>query len=289
MFLDKFVLNINKIWFQIKHALGVEPQVLQQHGGREDRGHRVGDVLPRSLRIGAVDRLEKGHLGADARRREHAQRTADDAGLVGEDVAEHVLGDDHVEMGRLAYDLHRGVVHEHEFQLHFGVPGRHILRDLPPQARGFEHVGLVHDRQAPLAAHGEPECDVQHTFDLRARVGAGVESLRPGFVAPLRSAEIDAARQFAHADEIGAAHHLCLERRAAGQRVEQCDGAQVGEQSQRFAHAQQSLLGTYRGLGVVVVLGVADGTEQYGVGSLADGVRLVGIGVARGVDGAGAH
>ena len=117
-------------------------------------------------------------------------------------------------MGRLAYDLHRGVVHEHEFQLHFGVPGRHILRDLPPQARGFEHVGLVHDRQAPPAAHGEPECDVQHAFDLRARVGAGVESLRPGFVAPLRPAEIDAARQFAHADEIGAAHHLCLERPA---------------------------------------------------------------------------
>ena len=192
-------------------------------------------------------------------------------------------------MGRLAYDLHRGVVHEHEFQLHPGVLGRHILRDLPPQARGFEHVGLVHDCQAPPAAHGEPECDVQHTLDLRARVGAGVESLRPGFVAPLRSAEIDAARQFAHANEIGAAHHLCLERRAVGQRVEQCDGAQVGEQSQRFAHAQQSLLGTYRGLGVVVVLGVADGTEQYGVGSLADGVRLVGIGVARGVDGAGAH
>ena len=45
-----------------------------------------------------------------------------------------------------------------------------ILRDLPPQARGFEHVGLVHDRQAPPAAHGEPECDVQHAFDLRARV-----------------------------------------------------------------------------------------------------------------------
>ena len=43
-------------------AFPVEPQVFEQHGGREDRGHRVGDVLPRSLRIGAVDRLEERHL-----------------------------------------------------------------------------------------------------------------------------------------------------------------------------------------------------------------------------------
>ena len=52
----------------------------------------------------------------------HAQRPADDAGFVGEDVAEHVFSDDHVEMGRLADDLHRGVVHEHEVHIIIIIP-----------------------------------------------------------------------------------------------------------------------------------------------------------------------
>ena len=130
---------------------------------------------------------------------------------------------------------------------------------------------------------------MQDPFDLRDRVGAGVEGARALLVAALRTAEVDAAGQFAHADEIRAADHLLLERRTVGQRVEQRHGAQVGEKSQRLAHPQQALLGTHLRRGVVIVFGVPDGPEQHGVGVEADGVRLVGIGVAHSVDGRGAH
>ena len=130
---------------------------------------------------------------------------------------------------------------------------------------------------------------MQNPFDLPDGIGAGVEGAFSVVVAALRTAEIDAAREFAHADEIRSAHDLGPERRTVGQRVEQRHGSQVGKQPQRLAHPQEPLLGAHLGRGVVVVLRVADGSEQHGVGGEADGVRLVGIGVARGVDGRGAH
>ena len=79
-------------------TLRLEPQVFEQHRRRENRRHRIGDVSPRSLRVGAVDRFEQSHLGPDTRRGQHAERAADDTRLVGQDVPEHVLGDHHVEL-----------------------------------------------------------------------------------------------------------------------------------------------------------------------------------------------
>ena len=236
-----------------------------------------------------MDRLEKGHFGPHARRGEHAQRTADDAGLVGEDVAEHVFGDDDIEISRLADDLHGSVVHEHIVHRHLGILPGYPLGRFTPQTRGFQHVGLVDDCQFAAARHGQPKRHVQDPFDLRDRVGAGVEGARALLVAALRTAEVDAAREFAHADEIRAADHLRLERRTVGQGVEQRHRTQVGEQPQRLAHPQQPLLGPHLRRGVVVVFGVPDGSEQHGVRRKTDGVRLVGIGVAHSVDGRGAH
>ena len=139
------------------------------------------------------------------------------------------------------------------------------------------------------ARSGQPERHMQNPFDLPDGVGTGVESALSVVVTALRTTEVDAAREFAHTDEIRTAHDLGPERRTVGQRIEQRHGAQVGKQSQRLAHPQQTLLGAHLGRGVVVVFRVADGPEQHGVGGEADAVRLVGIGVARGVDGRGAH
>ena len=189
----------------------------------------------------------------------------------------------------MADDLHGGVVHEHIVHRHLGILPGYPLSRFTPQTRGFQHVGLVDDRQFAAARHGQPERHVQDPFDLRDRVGAGVEGARALLVAALRTAEVDAAREFAHADEIRAADHLRPERRTVGQGVEQRHGAQVGEQPQRLAHPQQPLLGPHLRRGVVVVFGVADGAEQHGVGFAADFVRLLRVGIPRGVDGAGAH
>ena len=45
--------------------------------------------------------------------RDHADGTGDHGSLVGQDVAEHVLGDDDVKLGRILADLHSAVVHKH--------------------------------------------------------------------------------------------------------------------------------------------------------------------------------
>ena len=235
-----------------------------------------------------MNRLEQRHLRADRSRGEHAERAADDAGLVGQDIAEQVFGHDHVEMGRPLDDLHRRIVDEHELELHIGISRRHFARDLTPQPRGGDHVGLVDDGQmfAPLA--GQFEGQTQNPLDLLARVNASIVSGVPVLAASLRTAEVHASGQLAHAQEIGSAHDLGLQRRAAGQRVEHGQRAQVGVQSERLAHPEQSLLGPHLGRRVVVVLRVADRAEQHGVGTQTDGVRLGRIRVARRIDRAGA-
>ena len=79
---------------------------------------------PGDVGRGAVDRLVqavpavRGLAGADRRRREHPQRAADDRRLVGQDVAEQVLGDEDVEGGRRLRQQHRRGVDQPVLQRH---------------------------------------------------------------------------------------------------------------------------------------------------------------------------
>ncbi|KAG1377117.1 hypothetical protein G6F60_015339 [Rhizopus arrhizus] len=82
---------------------------------------------------------------AQRRRRQQAQRAGQHRGLIGEDVAEHVLGDDHVVLARLGQQVHGHRINQLVFQCHV----REFLAadacgHVTPQARGFQHGGLVH-------------------------------------------------------------------------------------------------------------------------------------------------
>ncbi len=82
-----------------------------------------------------MDGLEdSGAALPQARRRQHAERAGEHRGFVGEDVAEHVLGDDHVEAARAGDELHRGVVDEHVVEGDVGVVGVDLGDDLAPEA-----------------------------------------------------------------------------------------------------------------------------------------------------------
>ncbi len=59
-----------------------------------------------------MDGLVEVDRAADGGRRQHAERAGDDAGLVGEDVAEEVLGEDDVEVARDVHEVHRHGVDE---------------------------------------------------------------------------------------------------------------------------------------------------------------------------------
>ena len=64
-----------------------------------DGGQRVGDALARDVVGRAVHRLEQRRAGArrvQVRRRGEADAAGDCTGKVGEDVAEEIVGDDHV-------------------------------------------------------------------------------------------------------------------------------------------------------------------------------------------------
>ena len=74
--------------------------VAQDHGGGEDGAERVGLAGAGDVGRGAMDGLVEVDRAADGGRGQHAERAGDDAGLVGEDVAEEVLGEDDVEVAR---------------------------------------------------------------------------------------------------------------------------------------------------------------------------------------------
>ena len=80
--------------------------VAQHHGGGEDGAERVGFAGAGDVGGGAVDGLVEVDLAADGGRRQHAERAGDDAGLVGEDVAEEVFGEHDVEVARDVHQVH---------------------------------------------------------------------------------------------------------------------------------------------------------------------------------------
>ena len=79
-------------------------------------------------------------LADAARPRPPATRRRD----VGEDVAERVLGQDHVEPLGVLDELQPRRVDEHVLELHVRIVGGDACHRLAPEPRGLEHVRLVH-------------------------------------------------------------------------------------------------------------------------------------------------
>ena len=129
----------------------------------------AGDVRRR-----AVHGLEQPGRTRRAERcaREHPDRAGQHRRLVAEDVAEHVLGEDHVEVTRRGDQPHRRVVDEQVLELDVRELRRvDLAHDLAPQTAGLEHVGLVDARHAGARS---AERDPRDPLDLLTRVRAEV-------------------------------------------------------------------------------------------------------------------
>ena len=112
--------------------------------------------------------------------------------------------------------------------------------------------------------------DVKATRAIRSiscdAVGAVVVG---GVPVAARLAEVDAAGELAHHQQVGALDPLALERAGVQQRGARPHRAQVGEQAQPLAQAEQPLLGPRRGRVLRhrgVPLGPAHRGQQHGVG-----------------------
>ena len=107
--------------------------------------------------------LGDADAAADADRPAEPEASGQLGGLVGEDVAEHVGGDDDVEAVRAADQGGRGRVHDQLLQLDVGE----LLGDLADLAEEqpvgqLEHVGLVHGGDLAAAVAGQLECGLGH-------------------------------------------------------------------------------------------------------------------------------
>src|SRR5699024_9482920 len=133
-------------------------QMVQQQGDREHRGGGIGEVPAGDVRSGAVNRLEhrrEGAGGIDVAARGEPDAAADGRGEVGDDVAEEVVRDDHVEAGRVLDQVDHHRVDVRVVHLDLGVLGADLLDDAAVEVPGVDQdVVLVDQGELPAAPLG---------------------------------------------------------------------------------------------------------------------------------------
>jgi len=92
------------------------------------------------------------------------------ARLVRQDVAEQVLGDEHVELGRPLDEQHRARVDELVVELDVRVFGGHFVGDPPPEPRRREDIRLIDAGHATAASPSQLERKAHDPGDLVFRV-----------------------------------------------------------------------------------------------------------------------
>jgi hypothetical protein len=109
----------------------------------------------------AADRLEHAHPGrVDVASRRDAHPSLDHGAQVRDDVAEHVVGDDHIEPRGVIQQVDARGVHVDVIAFDVGELRPNLVDHAPVEVAGVgQHVGLVHQRHlAPaFGAHREPE------------------------------------------------------------------------------------------------------------------------------------
>ena len=202
---------------------------------------------------------------ADGRRRQHAERACQHRGLVRQDVAEQVLGQDDVEIARSADQVHCGRVDQHVFECHI----REFIAHQPcghfaPQARSLQHVRLVDLRDVPATPAREAPGNASDALDL----SHGIGTLVHGAVRLARlAAEIQAAGELAHEQQVHAVEDFGLDGGGIAQRGHDLHGPQVGVDAQLGAQPEQGGLRPDRRRRAP--LRAAYGAQQHAVGLAA--------------------
>src|ERR1700681_2878554 len=190
-----------------------------------------------------MNRFVEADRASDAGRSEQAERSYDSTGLIGEDVAEHVFGEDDVELGGLEDERHGGRVHIHVGELDIGKIAGDTSDDFAPETRALQNIRLVDGEQPPAAGAREFKCDAGDALDLRLTVAHGVERVACAIGAVVlgnygaRLAEIQSAEQLAHDEDVGSFDYFFAQRRAGGQHRIKDRGTEIGESPKLLAEA----------------------------------------------------
>ena len=162
---------------------------------------------------------------------------------VGNDVAEEVVGDDHVELGRvLHHQQHEGIDVEMT-GLHAGVLRRHFLEDTLPQGMTLGHrVALVrHAHAAPAGRLRELEGVLHDPVHALVRIQLFLNRhfiVGPGLEASA-DPDIQALGILAEHDEVHVRHRPILQRTEP--RVEQLDRPVVDVEIELEPNAEQDV------------------------------------------------
>ena len=134
------------------------------------------------------------------------------------------------------------------------------------------------------ARHSHLEGHLQDAFNFRTRIDIGVVG---HIVVLMLLTEIHTSGEFTDNHEVGSAQQLFLQRRLMQQAIEGGNWAHIGIESQLLAHSQQSRLGPHLCRRVVIVLQIAHGSKEHGIGSHAGLMGSFGIRVTNSLDGMG--
>lgn len=192
---------------------GAEPAHPVHHQIKQSiRGHVTSKAILLTVN-GLVDAIALAlaiRNAAQAGAGQQANAAWDDAGLVADDVAKQVTRDDDAVQAARVLDHDHGRAVD-ELVLHLEIRKlllERLCHDLAPEPARRQHVGLVQRPHLGLAAAPRQEPgQTRHTLDLGARVRLRVPGVAVAVVL-VALAKVDAARELAHDDKIGAAAHL---------------------------------------------------------------------------------
>ncbi len=182
-----------------------------------DGRQRVDDVLAGIFRRAAVDRLEHGDaVRVDIARGGDAHAALRHGAKVGDDVAEHVGGDNHVEPLRVFHHPHAAGIHVGMILLHVGVLLADFLEDALPEIMPVgEHVRFIHQRELLARAGHRQLVGIAHgALDAGAGVDGhlGGHFIRLPFMGEAAGADVHILGIFAHDDVIDIRRPFVLQR-----------------------------------------------------------------------------
>jgi hypothetical protein len=176
----------------------------------------------------AAYRLEHGDtVGVQVAAGRDAHAALDHRAQVGDDIAEHVVGDDHIEPSRPIEEVDAARVDVHVVDLHVRVLARDLVDDPLIQVSGEgQNVRLVHERDlaSPARSHRQLERVPNDPFDPVARVDAllhrDLERRSSSMEAPRSRVEaLGVLANHHHVDVLfGVARDQCLNARIAPDR-----------------------------------------------------------------------
>ena len=155
-----------------------------------------------------MDRLEHGRIlvgRVDAARSGVADATDHGTGLVGDDVAEEVVGQDHVEAGRVGHQEDGGRVDVQVVVGDLRVFLGHLVDDALPHVAGVDqHVLLVHEGHVLPALHGQLEGVTHHALHAVGGVDGdfGGHLVRGATTDRAAGTAVQAFGAFTHHDEV---------------------------------------------------------------------------------------